>query len=169
MPRRPRRGMLAARREEDAVAPRDRAQRRADALRALTAPAADVWVASAGAGGEPYLVPLSLAWLDDRAVVALDGGSRTARNVVASGSARLAVGPTRDVVVLDVRLEAVLPVPSAQAREVAERYAAQADWDPRTAGDAYVYLVLRPHRVQAWREADEIEGRTLMRDGVWLA
>jgi len=31
-----------------------------------------------------------------------------------------------------------------------------------------VYLVLRPVRVQAWREADEMTGRTLMRDGEWL-
>jgi len=28
--------------------------------------------------------------------------------------------------------------------------------------------VLRPLRVQAWREANEIAGRTLMRDGAWL-
>jgi hypothetical protein len=28
--------------------------------------------------------------------------------------------------------------------------------------------VLRPERIQAWREADEIAGRTLMRDGAWL-
>ena len=45
--------------------------------------------------------------------------------------------------------------------------AAQADWDPRGSA-GYVYLVLRPDRVQAWREADEIAGRTLMRDGAWL-
>ena len=30
----------------------------------------------------------------------------------------------------------------------------------------YVFLVLRPVRVQAWREANEIAGRTLMRDGI---
>ena len=43
-------------------------------------------------------------------------------------------------------------------------YAAQADWDPRRDG-SYVFLVLRPVRIQAWREANEIPGRTLMRDG----
>jgi hypothetical protein len=28
--------------------------------------------------------------------------------------------------------------------------------------------VLRPVRVQAWREVNEIPERTLMRDGTWL-
>ena len=46
-------------------------------------------------------------------------------------------------------------------------YAAQADWDPRLSA-GYVFFVLRPVRVQAWREANEIAGRTLMRDGSWL-
>ncbi|HYF72806.1 MAG TPA: hypothetical protein VD864_08285 [Nocardioides sp.] len=58
-------------------------------------------------------------------------------------------------------------VPTAEAGALGEAYAAQADWDPRGSA-GYVYLVLRPERVQAWREADEIAGRTLMRDGAWL-
>ena len=37
-----------------------------------------------------------------------------------------------------------------------------------TRADGYVFLVLRPERVQAWRESDEIAGRTLMRRGSWL-
>ena len=48
---------------------------KADLLAALTAPAADVWVATASPDAAPYLVPLSLAWIDDRAVIALEGGS----------------------------------------------------------------------------------------------
>jgi hypothetical protein len=51
---------------------------------------------------------------------------------------------------------------------VADRYAEQSDWDPRSAGPGYAYLVLRPQRIQAWREANEIAGRTLLRDGSWL-
>ncbi|HEY6747977.1 MAG TPA: hypothetical protein VI357_19965 [Mycobacteriales bacterium] len=148
------------------AAPRDRQQRIRDTLAKLTEPAADVWVATAS-GSEPYLVPLSLAWVDERAVIALDGTSRTARNLRTAGTARLAVGPTRDVVVLDVVLERAVPV--ADAGELGERYAGQADWDPRAAGGSYEFLVLRPERVQAWREADEIPGRTLMRDGSWLS
>jgi hypothetical protein len=46
-------------------------------------------------------------------------------------------------------------------------YVAQADWDPRRDRGS-VFLVLRPVRVQAWREVNEIPGRDLMRDGRWL-
>ena len=56
-----------------------------------------------------------------------------------------------------------------RAHDLAERYAAQAEWDPRVAGAGYLFLVLRPERIQAWREANEIAGRTLMRAGTWLA
>jgi hypothetical protein len=59
-------------------------------------------------------------------------------------------------------------IPVAESGPAGAAYAEQSDWDPRTAGDAYVFLVLRPERIQAWRELNEIPGRTLMRDGVWL-
>jgi hypothetical protein len=148
------------------VQPRSRAERRADTLVKLTAPAADVWVASAGEQG-PHLVPLSLLWHQDRIVLALDGTSRTAQNITAGGTARLALGPTRDVVLIDATLTHTIPVTEAGA--LADAYATQSDWDPRDAGAPYVYLVLSPTRIQAWREADELPGRTLMRDGVWLS
>lgn len=145
--------------------PRDRAARKADLLAALTAPAADVWVATASADAMPYLVPLSLAWIDERAVIALERASVTARNLAASNVARLAVGPTRDVAIIDVALERSLGVDD-DAR-IGAAYAAQADWDPRGLA-AYVFLVLRPVRIQAWRESNELAGRLLMRDGEWL-
>jgi hypothetical protein len=146
--------------------PRPAARRKADALAALSAPAADVWVATA-AGDRAHLVPLSLAWVEERVVLAVADDSATARNLTASGRARLGVWPTRDVVMLDAELEATHPVPEAP-EELAAAYAAQADWDPREDGEGYLYLVLRPTRVQAWREANELRGRTLMRDGAWL-
>jgi hypothetical protein len=145
--------------------PRDRQTRKADALAMLTTPAVDVWVASASGEGAPHLVPLSLAWVDDRAVVAVEASSVTARNVTASGVARLAVGPTRDVVMVDAVLDRTVEVADDA---LGAAYAAQADWDPRSS-TGYVFLVLRPVRVQAWRESNEIPGRTLMRDGDWLA
>jgi hypothetical protein len=66
---------------------------------------------------------------------------------------------------IDAELQEALDVDTAVA--VGEAYAAQADWDPRGSA-GYVFLVLRPVRVQAWREANEIPGRALMRDGHWL-
>jgi electron transfer flavoprotein alpha subunit len=146
--------------------PRTKAQRKAETLAKLGAAKADLWVASASEDG-PYLVPLSLAWLDERVVLALSASSRTARNIAARGAARLGLGHTRDVVMIDAVLERSVPVGEADA--IAEGYAAQADWDPRDSGGDYVYLVLRPDRIQAWREADEIAGRLLMRAGTWLA
>jgi Pyridoxamine 5'-phosphate oxidase len=145
--------------------PRDRASRKADTLAMLATPAIDVWVATASGPGAPYLVPVSLAWVNERVVVAVDGSSPTARNLTESGTARLAIGPTRDVVMIDAVLQEALDVRTAVA--LGEAYVAQADWDPR-GSDGYVFLVLRPVRVQAWREANEMPGRTLMRDGHWL-
>jgi electron transfer flavoprotein alpha subunit len=157
----------AARAEAAAdAAPRDRAQRKADTLAKLTAEAADVWVASAS-GDDPYLVPLSLAWIDERIVIALAASSRTGRNITARGAARLALGPTRDVVMIDALLDHTVQL--TEDAVLADRYAAQSDWDPREAGGDYVYMVLRPDRIQAWRESNELAGRTLMRNGEWLS
>jgi hypothetical protein len=147
------------------VEPRDGRVRKADALAKLVTPAIDAWVSSASAAGEAHLVPLSLAWADERVVVAVSRTSVTARNLTASGRTRLALGPTRDVVMIDAVLDRAVGVDDAEA--LGDAYAAQADWDPRGAAD-YLFLVLRPVRVQAWREANEIPGRTLMRDGRWL-
>jgi hypothetical protein len=150
--------------------PRSASQRKADTLAKLTAEAADVWVASASvsdAGAQAYLVPLSLGWVDERIVLALQATSQTAINIAAAGKARLGLGPTRDVVLIDAVLEE-----SHQAEDVPDRigagYAEQSDWDPREAGAGYVYLVLRPVRIQAWREENELRGRTIMRRGDWL-
>lgn len=145
--------------------PRDAARRKSDSLAMLATPEIDVWVATASPEGREHLVPVSLAWVDERLVIAVATTSRTARDIAASGRARVAVGPTRDVTMIDARLERSVDVAEAGPR--ADAYAAQADWDPRDS-DGYVFLVLRPHRVQAWRESDEIAGRTLMRDGEWL-
>jgi len=51
--------------------------------------------------------------------------------------------------------------------ELADRHAAATGFDPRTL-TGYVYLRLRPCQVQAWREENELAGRTIMRAGSWL-
>jgi hypothetical protein len=144
---------------------RNHQTRKADMLRMLATQVIDVWVATASAAGRPYLVPVSLAWVGERVVIAVEGSSVTARNLMAAGAARLGIGPTRDVVMIDAVLEKAVDVATDDALGAA--YVAQADWDPR-GSTGYVFLVLRPVRVQAWREANEIAGRTLMRDGHWL-
>jgi hypothetical protein len=147
--------------------PRTREQRRADTLAKLSAPAADVWVATAAPDAGGYLVPLSLAWIDERVVLATEADSVTARNIISQGRARLGLGPTRDVVMIDAELEQVYGLDELPV-DLGRRYARQADWDPRESGDRMRFLVLRPQRIQAWREVDELPGRTLMRGGEWI-
>lgn len=144
---------------------RDRATRKTDALRQLTAHAADGWVATASVDGRPHLVPLSLAWVDERIVIALEAASLTARNIASAGVVRLGVGQTRDVVLIDASLEATHGVDEVEA--IGQAYASQSDWEPRGLA-GYVFLVLRPTRIQSWREVNEFAGRWLMKDGVWL-
>ena len=57
----------------------------------LKANHADVWVASASAGGPAHLVPLSFAWDGHDVIIALKESSPTARNIVAAseGAARV--------------------------------------------------------------------------------
>lgn len=153
------------------AAPRSTEQRKADTLAKLTAPAADVWVATAAAqaGGHAssHLVPLSLAWVDERVVLATEADSVTARNITSERHARLGLGTTRDVVMIDAELEQVYRLDEVPA-DLSRRYAAQADWDPRKSGGRMQFLVLRPLRIQAWREVDEFPGRLLMRGGTWM-
>jgi hypothetical protein len=100
-------------------------------------------------------------------VLATEADSVTARNITSQRHARLGLGPTRDVVMIDAGLERVYRMDEVPA-DLARGYAAQADWDPRESGASMVFLVLRPLRIQAWREDDELAGRTLMRDGAWM-
>jgi hypothetical protein len=151
--------------------PRAGEHRRADTLAKLSTPAVDVWVATAAVDTSgrvsSYLVPLSLAWIDERVVLATEADSATARNILGHGRARLGLGPTRDVVMIDAELEQVYSLDEVPAG-LAGQYAMQADWDPRESGDRMRFLVLRPLRIQAWREANELPGRTLMRGGAWI-
>ena len=144
--------------------PRSGADRKADVLAKLSAPVADAWVATAG--DDPYLVPLTLAWFGERVLLATATASRTGRNLTRNGRARVALGDTRDVVLIDAVLDETSPV--AESGPAGEAYAEQNDWDPRTAGNGYVFLALRPERIRAWRNESEISGSLVMRDGVWL-
>ena len=149
--------------------PRTGAQRVADARTILEAQHADVWVASASADGTPHLVPLSFAWDGADVSIALKADSPTARNIIDGGTARLGFGTTRDVVMVDAVLASHVGVGAAPDERV-DGYAAQADWNPRALDehDEYVYLILRPQRIQVWRESNELAGRTVMRGGVWV-
>jgi Pyridoxamine 5'-phosphate oxidase len=152
-----------------ALEPRPGAQRRADAVARFEARDGDAWVATAAPDGAVHLVPLSYAWDGARVLIAVGASSPTARNIEATGSARLGFGPTRDVVLVEAAADRVAAVGDADAAAIGDAYAAQADWDPRRETEPYLFIALRPVRIQAWRESNELAGRALMRDGAWLA
>ncbi|MFB7586770.1 pyridoxamine 5'-phosphate oxidase family protein [Streptomyces sp. NPDC056169] len=145
-----------------AAAPRTRAQRRHDTEERL-AHDVDVWVATASPDGAPYLVPLSFDWDGEALLVSTPAASPTGRNLAATRRARLALGPTRDVSMIDGTVE-VLEI-EALPRDRGDRFAARTGFDPRTEETPYRWFRITPHRIQAWREADELPHRELMRAG----
>lgn len=44
-------------------------------------------------------------------------------------------------------------------------YAAHCGWDPRNQAGLNVYFTATPVTIQAWREANELAGRIIMRGG----
>jgi hypothetical protein len=149
---------------EGATPPRSRSERRADALGKLERHV-DVWVASANARGDAHLVPLSFYWDGGRLTVATPTSSVTGRNLARAGWARMALGPTRDVVILEGPVEIV---PAEDDPELAALHANAAGFDTRESRTRWIFARMTPRRIQAWREENELEGRDLMRDGVWL-
>lgn len=144
--------------------PRPLEQRKRDVLEKL-ATDVDLWVASASAAGEAYLVPLSFYWDGAAITISTPRGSRTARNLLRAGEARVALGPTRDVVIVEGPVEEV-PIGADPATEAA--HAEATGFDPRTEPEDYIYLRITPRDVLAWRESNELAERRLMRDGAWL-
>jgi hypothetical protein len=59
-----------------------------------------------------------------------------------------------------------IPIGADTEREDAHVLAA--GFDPRTLAEEHRYLRVIPHEIQAWREANELEGRFVMRGGAWL-
>jgi hypothetical protein len=143
---------------------RSRSQRRIDVLAKLRSDV-DLWVASADEAGGAYLVPLSYYWDGSTLTVATPRASRTATNLVRAGWARVALGPTRDVVIIEGSVEAI---PIGTDAQLEDAHASATGFDPRALAEEYVYLRITPHAIQAWREANELEGRQLMRRGEWL-
>jgi hypothetical protein len=140
---------------------RSREQRIADTRERLRTDV-DCWVASADEMGNAYLVPLSYYWDGSTLVLATPRASTTATNLLRAGVARLGIGPTRDVVLVDGR------VSEGVAKATADLHTQHTGFDARTENEDYVYLRVTPVEIRAWREANELAGRLLMREGAWL-
>lgn len=143
---------------------RSREQRKQDVLDHLEKDE-DAWVSTSSADGAPTLVPLSFVWDRETLLMATRRTNPTAVNVTPAGQARIALGHTRDVVLIEATAEVVegadLPVESGDA------FAAKLNWDLR-GRSAWVYLRFTPYAVRAWREENELAGRELMAEGRWL-
>jgi general stress protein 26 len=142
--------------------PRSAEQRKNDTMSRLTSDV-DAWIATADAEGDSYLLPLSFFWDGAGVIVSTPRSSVTARNLSRGGRVRVGVGEVRDVIMID---GTAVPVQDEQTKDA---YAARHGWDPRKETGDYTYFRIVPDRVQAWREVNELPGRTLMRDGGWLA
>jgi len=145
------------------AAPRDARQRKSDTLTRLASDV-DVWIATADAAGDSYLVPLSFFWDGAGVVISTPRSSVTGRNLSRGGRVRVGVGELRDVTMIDGTAE---PVADERTKDA---FAAKHAWDPRkeSGSSEYAFFRIVPGRVQAWREVNELPGRTLMRDGEWL-
>lgn len=117
--------------------------------------------------GSPYLVPSSFLWDGRHVLVATPAASPTGRNLRATGRVRLGIGPTRDLVLTEGTVVQV-PVAREIPNQVGDAFAAKTGFDPRQLTSPYLYFWIAPGRLQAWREANELAGRELMRDGHWL-
>ena len=104
--------------------------------------------------------------MGSRLTLATSANSRTARNLRRAGEARLALGPTRDVVILE---GSVAFIPRDVIDDaLATAHAQKTRFDPREIAEECVSIQVIPRMIQAWREADELAGRFVMRDGRWL-
>ncbi|MFC9622633.1 pyridoxamine 5'-phosphate oxidase family protein [Streptomyces sp. NPDC056930] len=139
--------------------PRSRARRRRDTEHRLTHDI-DIWVASASADGAPYLVPLSFDWDGESLLMATPTDSPTGRNLAATRTARLGLGGTRDVSVIEGEVE-VLEIDALPAA-VGDRFAARTGFapspssqlrssrgDPIAQATPYRWFRISPRRVQA--------------------
>jgi nitroimidazol reductase NimA-like FMN-containing flavoprotein (pyridoxamine 5'-phosphate oxidase superfamily) len=124
----------------------------------------DAWIATTSPD-RPWLIPLSLLWHGDQLLFATSASSATAVNIGLVRRVRVALDGVRDVVIIDG--EADLAASTTLSRAELSAYTAKHNSDPRTWADAVIRVV--PVRIQAWREENEIAGRTIMRNGVWVS
>jgi hypothetical protein len=145
--------------------PRGLAERQTHARRRLES-GFQMWLATAGDDRGAHLIPVAYVWDGSDLYTATFATSRTAANTRSRSHARVAVGDTSDVVMVDAGAS-LIEVPHIGA-DIAERYASVST-DPRTyPADMFVFVRLRPRRIQVWNGVHEFVGRTVMRDGQWL-
>ncbi|MFF0268362.1 pyridoxamine 5'-phosphate oxidase family protein [Kribbella sp. NPDC004536] len=143
------------------AAPRPLDVRKQDTLARLNQDV-DAWVATASLDGTPYLMPLSFLWTADTLLLSTSRTNPTARNLLANPLLQLTLGEVRDVIHITATAE-VAEVTDAEG----EAFALKAGFDPRPLTN-YPFFRVTPTKIQAWREANELNHRLLMEHGNWL-
>ncbi|ONI81308.1 hypothetical protein ALI144C_22590 [Actinosynnema sp. ALI-1.44] len=138
------------------------AERRSAAQERVQA-SSQFWLASGSSQG-PHLIPVAYVWDSGEFVTATFERSRTVSNLKRTSHARIALGDTTDVVMVDARARFV-PVPAIDPN-LADRYA-EVSHDPRSM-PGFVYIRLTPERIQVWNGFHEFSGRTVMQNSQWL-
>lgn len=146
----------------DPPEPRPLEVRTEDAYQRLRT-ATQMWLATGGHGG-PHLIPVAVIYDDGDLISATFEHSKTVTNLNAVPQARLALGTTADVVMVDASAD-LIAVQDMDS-QLADRYAAISH-DPRTM-PGFIYLRFSPHRIQAWNGFHEFTGRTIMLQGTPL-
>ncbi|TDC44987.1 hypothetical protein E1281_31870 [Actinomadura sp. KC345] len=125
-----------------------------------------MWLATGSDGHGAHLIPVACVWDGSALYTATFAKSRTVANVKGHPQARVALGDTADVVMIDTGAS-LMNVPDIDA-DIAERYA-EVSTDPRTHPKGmFVYLRLHPRRILVWNGLHEFAGRTVMQNGRWL-
>ncbi len=150
-------------------------QRRIDTLATLAANGQG-WLATAGIGPDgtpqPHVIAVSTTWAGDAILVTTRAGTPTARNLDATGRARLVLGTPDDVVMLDLAASAAahaIPATGDDPATVAARatFTAAQGWDPADKSPDWRYHHLRPTTIQAYRGYGELGDHVLMKGGAW--
>lgn len=142
--------------------PRSRRQRIVDTLSRLDSDP-DAWVASTDAE-RPWLAPLSFLWDDGHILFATCSSTPTSIHARAVPEVRVALGHTRDVVIIQGRVTTFGPDDLTDEQLV--RYQKKHHSNPRTWADTF--MLVQPVRILAWREDNEQAERLVMTDGNWL-
>ncbi|MEM7029337.1 MAG: pyridoxamine 5'-phosphate oxidase family protein [Chloroflexota bacterium] len=143
-------------------------QQRIQDAKTKLAQGGDAWLATAGQA-EPHLVPLTFVWDQQNEVIIFctEPKHRTAGNIEKHPAVRVAFGSTRDVLLVYGSAEIIGAVNDDE--QTAALFSSQTGWDPRQSSGDWIFIRIIPDRMQAWREVNEIQGRTIMRNGQWVA
>lgn len=143
---------------------RDAATRKADVI-AFLEKQGHYWLTTAEVGGRPHVIAVSGLWDGSGITVSTLGTSKTARNMAMNPLVVLAGGDPQDAIVIQAHVIESAPV--GDSPRVLEEWKKAMGWDPSELGDWMFYL-LRPTRIQAFRGYDEIGGRDVMLRSRWV-